>query len=51
MMQIEVNIVGGSLSGAGEWPVRAECVQIFTSLLTSLVRANSCLRHQHALAS
>lgn len=34
MMQIEVNIVGGSLSGAGKWPVRTECVQVFTNKLT-----------------
>jgi hypothetical protein len=53
MMQIEVSIVGGSLSGAGQWPVRAKCVQRFTSLLTPLVRVYLCLRHQrhqHGLA-
>jgi hypothetical protein len=53
MMEIKVNIVEGSLSGAGEWPVRAECVRMFTSLLTPLARVDSCLRHkirQHALA-
>ena len=50
MMQIEVYIVGGSLSGAGEWPVRAECVQMFYQLTHPLGSSRFMPQAQNTLA-